>query len=94
MRSLMLLIAASIHEREERLIKLRRRMHATPERSNQEHETTNLVVGTPASNTEAIALWESHGFSSTPSSHRMIYGKETGFGQPDKIYAIANGAMG
>ncbi|MHC5114540.1 MAG: M20 metallopeptidase family protein [Planctomycetota bacterium] len=40
------LITRSVDSREERLIKLRRRMHATPEASGQEHETTHLVAET------------------------------------------------
>ncbi|MCP3905166.1 MAG: amidohydrolase [Planctomycetes bacterium] len=40
------LIARYVDDREERLIKLRRRMHATPEASGQERETTHLVAET------------------------------------------------
>ena len=55
---------------------------------------TAIVLGFPSINQEATTLLTSYGFSPTPSCHRMIYGNKTASGQPERIFAIANGATG
>ena len=55
---------------------------------------TSVVLGVPGVNRQAIGILEAGGFSRTPSSYRMIHGERAACGDPGKIYAIANGAVG
>ncbi len=55
---------------------------------------STVVVGVPGVNPSSVSLLESHGFSRAPSSLRMIRGDNEGAGDPDRLFAIANGAMG
>jgi ribosomal protein S18 acetylase RimI-like enzyme len=53
-----------------------------------------VAVGIPCVNTTAVELLESEGFRKTPSSLRMRRGRPICSGTPQRIYGIANGAMG
>jgi ribosomal protein S18 acetylase RimI-like enzyme len=53
-----------------------------------------LAAGIPCVNTTAVELLESEGFRRTPSSFRMRRGRPICSGTPQRIYGIANGAMG
>ena len=53
-----------------------------------------LAVGVPSVNIDAVAMLESHGFRKTPSSLRMVFGQRTAVGRPERVFGIANGAMG
>ena len=53
-----------------------------------------ILLGIPDVNHSATALLKSWGFTSTPSSLRMAYGPSNGVGRPERVFAIANGAMG
>jgi ribosomal protein S18 acetylase RimI-like enzyme len=55
---------------------------------------TKLVVGVPSPTVDAVVLLESLGFTRTPSCLRMVYGQHAVAGRPERIYGIANGAMG
>lgn len=55
---------------------------------------SSVVVGVPGVNRSAVNLLESHGFARAPSSLRMIRGDDDGASAPDRLFAIANGAMG
>lgn len=53
-----------------------------------------IIVGVPEMNQTAVGLLESYGFERMPSSLRMIRGERAAESEPEKLFAIANGAMG
>ena len=55
---------------------------------------TPIVVGVPSVNRMAVELLESHGFTWTPPSLRMLRGEATAESDPDKLVAVASGATG
>ena len=55
---------------------------------------TTIVLGVPSPNRDAASLLVSHGFVPTPSCLRMVLGERVATGRPERIFAIANGAMG
>lgn len=55
---------------------------------------STILLAVPCLNADAINLFESRGFERKPSCCRMIHGKRVAAGQPEHIFAIANGAMG
>ena len=54
----------------------------------------SLVMGVPDVNRAAAGLFESHGFRQTAPSLRMIRGVPAEAGDPNRIFGLANGAMG
>ena len=52
------------------------------------------TVGLPEANHQARALYEDLGFRQTASSLRMVRGPVTASGDPNQVFAIANGAVG
>jgi ribosomal protein S18 acetylase RimI-like enzyme len=59
-----------------------------------EASDTRVVLGIPEVNAAGRELLESFGFCRTPSCLRMRYGEPRCSGQPEGIFALANGAMG
>jgi ribosomal protein S18 acetylase RimI-like enzyme len=55
------------------------------------HEVT---LGIPAQNRQGQRLLESLGFSLTPPSLRMVLGERRAVGNPERVFAIAGGAIG
>ncbi len=56
-------------------------------------DATTFAVGVPATNTEAVMLYESFRMKQTPASFRMMLSANVR-SPSDKIYAIASGAFG
>ncbi len=55
---------------------------------------SQVITAVPGVNHDSIDLLRTLGFVPSPSSIRMVWGKVTGIGRPDQIYAIGQGAMG
>jgi len=53
-----------------------------------------VVLGVPCPNATAVDLLETTGFCRDRSSFRMRRGRPVCSGEPSRVYAIANGAMG
>ena len=54
----------------------------------------NVVLAVPGVNGTALRLFEQRGFVRTPSSQRMLRGKDPGAETPGDVAALTNGAMG
>ena len=55
---------------------------------------TSMVVGLPETNRDAVESLKDRGFYETASSLRMIRGGPAPDGNSDRLFGIANGAMG
>ncbi len=54
----------------------------------------SVTIGMPASNRAGAALLRSLGFAPTAPSVRMVRGRATHYGTPERVFAVVSGAFG